>query len=202
MHKRTLFALFSLTLAVYVASAQAQEKFIDSDSIDIDRIRKDEQLDDSNKLVRIYFFVAVKKDGEYKAFAANGNIDVDNDGESVLKEPNDIAEYEEVGSFQRDLKIDQSIYTCYISSLPFFDELFPDETDPIEKEGSWLEIDTEQKDDLTKKQRHLVGVKTLPMIDLMGAQTGIEHFIAFYNADKESNEVESYGFIGLQFKEE
>lgn len=202
MHKRTLFALFSLTLAIYVASAQAQEKFIDSDSIDIDRIRKDEQLDGSNKLVRIYFFVAVKKDGEYKAFAANGNIDVDNDGESVLKEPNDIAEYEEVGSFQRDLKIDQPMYTCYISSLPFFDKLFPEETDPIEKEGSWLEIETEQKDDLTKKQRHLVGAKTLPMIDLMGAQTGIEHFIAFYNADKKSNEVESYGFIGLQFKEE
>lgn len=202
MHKRTRFALFSLTLAFFVASVQTQESFIDTDSIDIDRIREEEQLADSNKLVRIYFFVAVKKDGEYKAFAANGDVDVDHDGESVLKEPNDIAEYEEMGSFTREMKIDQPAYTCYISSLPFFDKLFPDETDPIEKEGSWLEIDTKKKDDLTEKQRHLVGAKTLPMIDLMGAQTGIEHFIAFYNADKESNEVESYGFIGLQFKDE
>ncbi|MDP8244900.1 MAG: hypothetical protein P9L94_12510 [Candidatus Hinthialibacter antarcticus] len=202
MQNRALFAFLPIALSLAVTSVYAQGAFIDADSLDIDRIRKEEQLAESNKLVRIYFFVAVKKDGAYKAFAASGAVDVDDDGKSVLKEPNDIKEYEEVGSFERDLKIDQDSYTCYISSLPFFDDLFPEESDPIEQEGAWLEIDTEKKDDITEKQRHLVGAKTLPMIDLMGEQTGIEHFIAFYNADKESNDVESYGFISLQFKDE
>lgn len=202
MQNRAKLALLPIIFSLCIIAANAQNAFIDKDSIDIDRIREEQQLSDSNKLLRIYFFVAIKKEGEFKAFAASGAVDVDQDGENVLKEPNDIAEYEEVGSFKNDLAIEQSNYTCYISSLPFFDDLFPDEPDPIEQEGAWLEIDTEEKDDITEKQRHLVGAKTLPMIDLMGSQTGIEHFIAFYNADKESNQVESYGFISLQFKDE
>ncbi len=201
MHIRVTVALIIATFSLSLLG-HAQTAFIDTDSVDIDRIREEEQLSDSNTLQRIYFFVAIKDGEAYKAFAASGAVDEDNDGESVLKEPNDIEEYKQVGSFERNLTIENSAYTCYISSLPFFDKLFPNEGDPLKQEGAWLEIDTEQQDDISEKQRHLVGAKTLPMLDLMGAQTGIEHFIAFYNADKESNQVESYGFISLQFKDE
>ncbi|MBI1388294.1 MAG: hypothetical protein GC154_07590 [bacterium] len=197
----TASSILALLIIAACASTWAEEVYINPDALDIDKIRDEEQLSDNVKLNRVYMFLAVLTGEGYETYAADGEKDNDGDGTKAIEEPNDVSEYTEVGSFDQVLNIANSIHICYISSLPQYNELFPNQQDPVEKEGGMVEVVTEESDDQGDSTRHLIGTKTLPIINEYGDHIGIERFIAFYNAG-DDNKVKSYGFIGLHFEEE
>jgi hypothetical protein len=108
----------------------SEETYILSDLLDIEQIRTDEQLSEDAQISRIYIFLAIWNGTEYDTYTANGQSDSDSDGEEVAKEPNDLEEYQTDTvpiSLSSALKIDEKDYTCYISDLPNFSTLFPEQ---------------------------------------------------------------------------
>lgn len=189
-----LFAGFSLPV-------HAQEKFIDPDMLDIEWILNEEGLGDNVELQRGYMFLAVLEDGVYKTFIAGTSEDEDGDGTLYIEEPNDLAEFQELGEIEEAISITDDSYTCYISTLPGFSRLFPESEDPVEQEGAVIDITTEETD-VVDETRILVGTKSLPIFDLMGNSSGLERFTAFYNTSTaEGSTVTSFGFIALSFSE-
>lgn len=189
----------------------AEEQFIDPELLDIDKIRQEENIGEESKLERVYMFLAVlNHDGDgYETYAARGDEDRSGDGSTLMEEPNNLEDYEKAGQFNQVLSISRNIHVCYITSLPLFEDLFPGENDPIEREGAIVEITTEETEN-NGELRILLGSRVLPVLGPTGNAEGFRLFKAFYNVvDEEIGDEEeqttrpvvtSYGFIGMDFR--
>lgn len=200
--KTTVFVLlmmFSVSLISW-----SDESYILSDLLDIDQIRDEEQLSDDSQVARIYIFLAVWNGSEYDTYTTNGQSDPDSDGEEAAKEPNDLEEYQTDTSpisLSSAINIDEEDYTCYISDLPNFSTLFPEDEDPFAT-SSMIDVQTSATQD---DHLRLTGTKSIPVVSETGDQKGVERFIAFYNKRGESetegedkNDVLSFGFIEVR----
>lgn len=179
MMKRTVSLVLAAALACAIAPAgRCGETYIDPDWVDIDQIKREERLEDSARLVRVYMFLAVLNGGGYSMHIADGFGDADRDGKRALDEPNDLSEYEDVNeTIPEPMSIDKSAYICYLSSLPYFEELFPAGADPF-RTNSMVGIRTTE--DFERPGR-LVGSKSVPVMTADGENAGVDRFIAFYN---------------------
>jgi len=155
----------------------SQEVYIDPELIDFDKIREEEQLNEKSKIERVYIFLAIKDGSEFKAYATRGDSDLDNDGKTALQEPNDLAEYVNLVSFERSIEIKGDTHVCYITDLPHFDKLFPKHDDPFDGNGI-IELLAKVKED---DKSRLLGSVTFPLIGEDGSTSGIERFTVFYN---------------------
>lgn len=194
-----LFMMFSVSVTSW-----SEESYILTDLLDIDQIRDEEQLSDDAQVARIYIFLAVWNGTEYETYTTNGQSDPDSDGEEAAKEPNDLEEYQTDTtpiSLSSAINIDEEDYTCYISDLPNFSTLFPEDEDPFAT-SSMIDVQTSATQDDNKR---LTGTKSIPVVSDAGDQKGVERFIAFYNKRGESekegedkNDVLSFGFIEVR----
>ncbi len=203
--KKFLIALLFLAIIAPVG-AWCDDNYIDPDVFDLEKIREEHQeLSENCVFRRVYIFLAVLNGESYDAYATRGSSDPDNDGMKAMEDPNDLKEYESIGEFGSKLTISGDKRICYITGMPNFDQLFPNEKDPFEGD-TIIGIPTEAQVD---KKHVLSGSKTLPLFSSNGDNVGIDRFVAFYNkvdpANKkegvEDNQVTSYGFIEIQIHE-
>lgn len=198
--------LFCFFVSCFSSWAQdSQPKYVNQDLLDIDKIQKEEQLTEGCKVKRTYIFLAIHENNGYKFYA--GRFQFDPQTTTFDKGLNDLKNYVEIGFTVKDLLITEDQHICYISGLPKFQELFPNEVPPF-KPDQLIEVPAEKE---PQDQNKLTGSKSLPLINLEGDSIGIEHFIAFYNLappavddkgkPKEvTNNVNSYGFIEIKFE--
>ncbi|MEW6235786.1 MAG: hypothetical protein AB1656_10405 [Candidatus Omnitrophota bacterium] len=159
--------------------ALGEDVYIDTELLDLKKIREEENLGEKSRIVRLYIFIAVRSGQGFEAYAARGDRDLDKDGKKAIEQPNNLAEYDHFAKIERDLQFDGSEHICFITALPYFETLFKKENlkDPFEK-GDVLEIPAK----VTEKDKNkLVGIKTLAIMSSTGANLGIERYIAFYN---------------------
>ena len=179
MRKEVQFLLSAVLNFVLLVSTSAwcSEVFIDQDMLNIDKICKEENLTQKKISQRVYIFLAVLNGNRYDTYAARGDSDLDKDGKNVLQEPNNLAGYVKIGSTDANLSFSSDDHTCYITKLPKFEELFPNEENPFSGHII-VGVPTEAKEN---QKFRLTGSKTLPLITNDGASLGIERFVAFYN---------------------
>lgn len=185
--------------------ASCEELYILTDLLDMDQIRSEEMLSDDVQIVRIYIFLAVWNGKEYDTYTTNGKSDLDSDGTEAVNEPNDLNEYHNDTVpivLNSTIVIEEEDYICYIANLPNFDEIFPDEEDPLEN-SSLIDVQTSAH---PENGTRLAGSKSVPVVTDEGEQEGVERFIAFYNKRGEpkvegegsKNDVLSFGFIEMK----
>ncbi|MBN2326441.1 MAG: hypothetical protein JXR73_04740 [Candidatus Omnitrophica bacterium] len=226
MHGQRVWIMVLFLISCLAPTVFSQDQYIESGLLDLKQILEEEHLDNDYLITRVYVFLAIKKGNEeYEAYVAKDGQDLDGDQKTVVDEPNDLEEFELFSSFSNKLEIADNQHICYITALPFFEELFPDVPDPFVNDGI-IEIYTDNSDE--DDPSRLKGTKTLPLIDAVSGDTiGIERFAAFYNkqvvkveitkkvkeGDQEkevgtgefketiANTIGSYGFIFMQLEE-
>lgn len=176
--KQAWFAVFIFVLGIAATAAYSDEFYLNPDLVNIEKIRKTEELGKEYQIKRLYIFLAIKKGAEYEAYVTRDGMDPDEDKKTVIDEPNDLSEFEMLMTFSRDIKIENEKHISYITALPHFDELFPGVADPFENDDI-VEVTTEQMED---NKTCMVGSVVLPFMDpVTGQNTGIERYSAFYN---------------------
>lgn len=193
-----------MTIANITGYAQ-EELIINPDLLNLESIRQEENLSNDSVFRRVYVFVAKNVgNNQFEGYVANGTLDTDNDGKPVVEEPNDLEEYEKLDfPFIKNIKIEDDSYTCFITALPKFQDLFPNELDPFE-DDSIVEVVTELKEGDTN---YLEGTTTIPLVDSQGNSAGVERYSAFYKrevqgeGDQQGVVVKSFGFIHIQIQD-
>lgn len=214
--KKAWWIVVFMAVLMAVPTFAQESSYVDPELLNVEKIIQDEQLDDNYQLVRLYIFLAIKKGAEFEAYVCRGGEDKDQDSKTVVEEPNDLAEYQKLTTFSKDLKIEKDHHICYITALPHFDELFPDAHNPFANDGI-IEVNTSV---LAKDTKYLEGSTSLPLVDAVRGETvGIERYIAFYTKaivkeaikDKDGKDtgqikesigpdIGSYGFIFMQLE--
>lgn len=190
--------LFGWAIAV---PAWSEDIYIIPELLDMNKIRAEEQLDQSIQLTRVYIFLAVLDGEEYKTYTADGQKDVNLDGSKTMEKPNNLTDYlNTTPPVENVMKVTSDFSVCYIAGMPNFDVLFPKVKAPIEN-NTMVAVHTSTT--LTDAKR-LTGEKTIPILGNNDSSEGIERFVAFYNkkgGDGDDKDViASFGFIEIQMK--
>ncbi|NPU96914.1 MAG: hypothetical protein HPY51_06825 [Candidatus Omnitrophica bacterium] len=195
-----ILVIAALSLGSLSPPAFSQTEFLSKDILNLEAVRQEEHLSENSQLSILYIFLAVRNHpGEnFTIYYTRIDQDLDNDGKTVLDEPNDLAEYQKSNvSFQKDIQIPGGERTCYITALPHFSDLYPKERDPF-KYNTVVEVLTRAAQD---NPNRLVGSTSFPLINAYGVTAGIERYTVFYNKSSENGEngevvfVSSYGII-------
>ena len=201
-----LFGIAVISLGLMSPPVYAQTEYITKEMLNVETIRQEERLPENSQLSLLYIFLAVRAHpGEnYTIYYTRCDLDLDNDGKTVLDEPNDLAEYQKSNvNFQKDINIPGVERICYITALPHFSDLYPKERDPF-KENNIVEVLARA---VNGDANRLVGAATFPMINAYGVTSGIERYTVFYNKSSENGAngavvfVSSYGIILMGIKE-
>jgi len=196
---KTVITLTSIVCSLIVISAPSSfaQDFITPEMLDIENIKQEESLDENVQVKRLYIFLAILNGNSYDTYVSSGKADTDSDGSNVMEEPNDLDEYEKLPyKYETEISISDSEHISYISSMPNFEELFPNEENPLDT-TEIIEVSTETT---FMDENRLTGSHTIPLYNQTNSTVGVERFIAFYNkSDKEKSDlVTSYGFIAIQ----
>lgn len=209
-----VFLGICLLISFFCLPTFCQQAYMKPKFFDFDKIRIEEQLKQNTNVARVYVCLAVRENNGFNFFA--GRFNLKEDKKTLEKDINNLGEYKKIGHLEKDVKVQNNQHICYITSMPKFEELFPDEFIPID-ENQMVEVLTKPD---PENNLSFVGAKSMPLFTTQGKNTGLERFFAFYNLkppdaapaaiaqptappppppDPKTN-VLSYGFIEIKFE--